>query len=204
MDDGLKQDFQSGIEGDTVMFPVLEHFLSIDDVSHYKESLDKLLSRKDPGVDALSLSPPATFLGAYIENLLNEKYSLSLKILIQKKAKSQTGEMILPKTPNSSLSRNQRELFQTGCTEFWLSSQFEIPFVQRYIPPGYYQHNFIMLNFLNPQQIKQIRTWINGKETVVNRYDYWRGNEDSFTYYLDGTRSSLKSGKNTLVLWISS
>ena len=213
LDSGLSQNFHSGIEGDTVMFPVLENFLSRDDASHYRASLD-----------ALCLSLPATFLGAFIENLLKEKYPLALKILIQKETKSQTGEIMLeqnmPTSPiesapfrrardsfgrfSTSLLPNQREFFQANYTEFWLSSQFEVPFVQRYIPPGYYQHNFIMLNFLKPEQIKKIRAWINGKEVVVNRYDYWRGNEGSFTYYLDGTRSSLQSGKNTLVLWVSS
>ncbi len=194
LDDGLRQNFHSGIKDDTVTFPVLENFLAIDDASHYRASMD-----------ALSLSLPATFLGACIENLLNEKYSLELKILIQKGSKSQTGEIMLEqKMSNSSLLPNQREFFQANCTEFWLSSQFEVPFVQRYIPPGYYQHNFIMLNFLKPEQIKKMRAWINGAEVAVNRYDYWRGNESSFTYYLDGTRSSLQSGKNTLVLWVSS
>jgi len=194
LDSGLSQNFHFGIEGNTVMFPVLEHFLSVDDASHYRASLD-----------ALSLLLPATFLGALSENLLNEKYPLALKILIQKGTKSQTGEIMLEqKMPTSSLLPNQREFFQADYTDFWLSSQFEVPFIQRYIPPGYYQHNFIMLNFLKPEQIKKIRAWINGEEVVINRYDYWRGNEGSFTYYLDGTRSSLQSGKNTLVLWVSS
>ena len=61
-----------------------------------------------------------------------------------------------------------------------------------------------MLNFLAPERIKNIRVWINGEEVEVNRYNYWRGTEGSFTYYLDGTRSSLHSGNNTLVLWVSS
>jgi hypothetical protein len=61
-----------------------------------------------------------------------------------------------------------------------------------------------MLNFLKPEQIKKIHAWINGAEIAVNRYDYWRGNEGSLAYYLDGTRSSLRSGKNKLVLWVSS
>ncbi len=84
LDSGLKQNFHSGIEGETVTFPVLEHFLSADEFTHCRESLD-----------ALNLSPPATFLGAFIENLLNEKYPLSLKILIQKGAKGETGEITM-------------------------------------------------------------------------------------------------------------
>ncbi|MGQ9608611.1 MAG: hypothetical protein ACUVWN_04885, partial [bacterium] len=79
----------------------------------------------------------------------------------------------------------------------------EVPFIQKYIPPDYYHHNFIMLNFSEPEKIKFIKAWINGQEIFVNRYNYWRGGSNSFTYYLDGTNSSLKSGKNTLVLWIS-
>ncbi len=193
LDFGLEQNFPTGIEGDTVMFPVLEHFLPRCDASNYRE-----------GLEALNLSLPATFLGAFIENLLNEKYPLTLKIRIQQKVAVKAGEMTLDSQITvPSLKENQKEFFQAEWQEFWLSSRFVVPFIQRYIPPGYHQHNFIMLNFLQPEQIETIRAWINGVEVAVGRYDYWRGANNSFTYYLDGTHSSLKSGKNTLVLWVS-
>ena len=112
--------------------------------------------------------------------------------------------MVKQNIPPSVLLPDQKELLLANHEELWLSSQFDVPFVQTYIPPDYYQHNFIMLNFLKPEQIKEIRAWINGKKVEVNRYDYWRGSAGSFVYYLDGTRSLLQSGKNTLALWVSS
>ncbi len=194
LDSGLERNFHSGIKGDTVMFPVLEHFLSEYEPSRYRAALD-----------AADLSLSATFLGAYIENLLNERYPLSLEIRSQQEAKSQTGEITVKQNiPPSVLLPDQKELLLANHEELWLSSKFDVPFVQTYIPPDYYRHNFIMLNFLMPEQIAKMRAWINGREVAVNRYNYWRGGPGSFVYYLDGTRSSLQSGKNTLVLWLSS
>ena len=201
LDSGLKQSFHQGIDGDAITFPVLRHFLSDKDALTYKRSLDEL-----------SLSLPATFLGAYIENLLNEKYTISLEIQTEKtdmvedyESKKQSSQFVSDTLyTETTLSEDQKTLIQVGCKEFWLSSNFEAPFVQKYIPPDYHHHNFIMLNFFRPEQIKNIRAWINGTEVVVNRYDYWRGGTGSFTYYIDGTKSSLQGGKNKLVVWISS
>jgi hypothetical protein len=199
LDNGLMQNLHLGIEGDMMTFPVLGHFLSVKDTTNYKRSLDEL-----------SLSLPATFLGAYIENLLNEKYPISLKILTKKtmideqEKQFSTFSVLDPIAINTTLSEDQRAFFQVGYDELWLSSKFEVPFIQKYIPPDYHHHNFIMLNFLRPEQIKGIRAWINGNEIAVNRYDYWRGGSGSFTYYIDGTKSFLQSGKNTLVIWVSS
>ncbi len=193
LDFGLERNFHSGIEGDTITFPALGHFLPEHEPSSYKAALK-----------AADLSLSATFLGAYIENLLNEKYPLSLEIRSQQEAKSQTGEITVKQNiPPSVLLPDQKELLLANHEELWLSSQFDVPFVQTYVPPDYYRHNFITLNFLKPGQIKEMRAWINGKEVEVNRYNYWRGG-GSFVYYLDGTRSSLQSGKNTLALWVSS
>jgi len=188
---GSKQNFNLGIEGDMITFPVLDQFLSVKNTG-YKQSLDEL-----------NLSLPATFLGAYIENLLNEKYPVSLKIVTRKIAKSEKQNGQFPLV-SDSFPENQKAIPTANYNEFWLSNKFEAPFIQKYIPPDYYHHNFIMLNFLRPEQIKKIHAWINGTEVQVNRYDYWRGSSGSFTYYLDGTRSSLHSGENTLVLWLSS
>jgi hypothetical protein len=201
LDSGLKQSFHQGIDGDTITFPVLRHFLSDKDALTYKRSLDEL-----------SLSLPATFLGAYIENLLNEKYAISLKIQTENtniiedyESKKQSSQFVSDTLyTETTLSEDQKTLIQVGCKEFWFSSKFEVPFVQKYIPPDYYHHNFIMLNFFRPEQIKNIRAWINAIEVEVNRYGYWRGDTGSFTYYIDGTKSSLQSGKNKLVIWISS
>ena len=194
LDSGLKQDFHPGIEGDVVTFPVLEHLLPEHRPSHYNATLE-----------AADFSLSATFLGAFIENLLNEKYPLSLRILTRRETRSHTGEITMKeKKLSSSLSLAQRQILLSDHAELWFSSQFEVPFTQRYIPPGYYEHNFIGLNFLKPERIKRIQAWINGDAVQVNRYNYWRGSAGSFTYYLDGTRSSLRSGKNTLVLWVSS
>jgi hypothetical protein len=187
---GLEQNFHNGINGDKITFPVLDNFLSRDG-SDYKRSLD-----------SLNISLPNTFLGAYVENLLNEKYPVSIKIVTQNKIKhDEQFSMVLD---SDFISKEQKAIPQDSCDELWLSSEFDVPFIQRYIPPDYYHHNFIMLNFLKPEQIKGIRAWVNGAEVNVNRYDYWRGGSGSFTYYIDGTRSSLRSGKNTLVLWVSS
>lgn len=149
-------------------------------------------------------SLPNFFLGAYIENLLNEKYPISLKISARKTERidlDQKEDDIIVDT--NHISDNQKYSIKNYSGEFWLSSRFEVPFIQKYIPPDYHHHNFIMLNFSDPEKIKYIKAWINGQETFVDRYSYWRGNPNSFTYYLDGTNSSLSSGKNTLALWIS-
>jgi len=185
LDYGLNQNFHLGIEGDKISFPVLEY------------------------LSGNSNSLPATFLGAFIENLLNERYTALLNIQTLKKSDIKPEQCHSFSAQNvelydASLSEEQKSLFHKGCNELWFSSKFEVPFIQRYIPPDYYHHNFIMLNFLRPDQIKEIRAWINGAEAEVHHYNYWRGGEGSFTYYLDGTRSSLQSGKNTLVMWVKS
>lgn len=154
---------------------------------------------------AINPSLSGMFLGAYIENLLNEKYSTSLKVLVKKtdKGRHKKNNNQFITNQNEPMSDNGKQIPKDFSGELWLSSRFGIPFIQKYIPPDYYHHNFIMLNFLKPSQIKSIKAWINGNEVSVNRYDYWRGSASDFTYYLDGTRSSLNSGNNTLVLWIS-
>ncbi len=176
LDSGLKQNFHLGMDGDVI---------------------------------TLDATMPAMFLGAYIENLLNEKYPISLKILVRKIAKNgcqkdfreqKNQNMIIHTNP---ISDNQKQFDQEFSEGLWLSARFNIPFIQKYIPPDYHHHNFIMLNFLRPEQIKSIKAWINGTETLVDRYDYWRGGSGDFTYYLDATKSSLNGGSNALVLWIS-
>jgi hypothetical protein len=147
LDSGLERNFHSGIEGDTVTFPALEHFLPDHEPSRYKAILD-----------AIHLPLSATFLGASIENLLNERYPRLLEIRSRQEAKSQTGEITVKQNiPPSVLLPDQRELLLANHEELWLSSQFDVPFVQTYIPPDYYLHNFITLNFLKPEQIEEMR-----------------------------------------------
>ncbi len=136
------------------------------------------------GIDKapITIEPSLTnfFLGAYIENLLNERYPISLKILVKKSRKivlSQKDNNIV--VDNDHISDNQEFSLKDYSGELWLSSKFEVPFIQKYIPPDYHHHNFIMLNFSNPGKIKSIKAWINGQETFINRYNYWRGSSDS-------------------------
>lgn len=197
LDLGLKQNFYNGFDGEKITFPILNELLDVKNISNYKQ-----------GFDSQELSLPATFLGVYIENLLNEKYPISLKITIQGRVKqieiNQIDKLVTSSIPDFHISECQKTIFQNKYNEIWLFSEFDIPFIQRYIPPDYYHHNFIMLNFIKPEQIKEIHAWINGLEVMVSRYDYWRGGSGSFTYYIDGTKSSFQSGKNRIVLWVSS
>ncbi|MGQ9610467.1 MAG: hypothetical protein ACUVWN_14300, partial [bacterium] len=115
--------------------------------SIYKASLDYgLQSNFHQGIDSdpIIIEPSLSkfFFGAYIENLLNEKYPISLKVIVKRNSKnsfsSKTQDMINVKTS----SDNCEQFLVDYSGELWLSSRFEVPFIQKYIPPDYYHHNF--------------------------------------------------------------
>ena len=89
-----------------------------------------------------------------------------------------------------------------GGREFWYTSRFPIAYVQHYIPPPPDKHNYISLNFRKPDDVVEIKVWLNAREAIVERYHQWRGPAGAFTFYVDGSKAGLKRGDNVLKVYV--
>jgi hypothetical protein len=147
-----------------------------------------------------SFAPAANFLGARIENLLNEKFTRELLVHFQRSA---PGAMVAEKLePARRTALPNAQDLDPGWVDCWYSARFSVAYVQAYVPPPPDQHNYISLNFKHPRAVREIKAWLNGKEAAVERYRPWRGPEWAVTWYLDGSRAGLKRGENELKLLV--
>lgn len=142
----------------------------------------------------------ANFLGARVENLLNERFSRELLVYFEPRQGPRISkEVRTARTENPAAPPAPSGL---EGRQFWYTSRFPIAYVQRYIPPPPDRHNYISLNFKKPENVAEIKAWLNDREAAVERYHQWRGPAGAFTFYIDGTRSGLKRGDNLLRLFV--
>ena len=144
-----------------------------------------------------SSAPVANFLGARIENLLNERYSRELLVYFE------PGKT--PEAPVAASVPQAPQLPRTGQesgSEWWYTARFPVAYVQAFIPPAPNDHNYISINFARPGGVAEIKAWLNGKEVPVETFQYWRGPVWARNYYIDGTRHGLKRGENTVALFV--
>ncbi len=142
-------------------------------------------------------SAAANFLGARVENLLNERFTRELLVYFEPRPRPR----ILREHSATPMEAPANPAGLNG-RKFWYVSHFPIAFVQHYIPPPPDQHNYISLNFKRPEEVAEIKVWLNDREAVVERYHQWRGPAGAFTFYIDGTRAALKRGGNVLRLFV--
>lgn len=139
--------------------------------------------------------PASNFLGARIENLLNERFSREL--LVYFGPGTQEAGAAKAEKPHPEARR-----LAAGGDRWWYSAQFPVAYVQRYIAPAPDQHNYIALNFRKPAEVREVRAWLNGKEAYVDRFHLARAPAWAVTYYLDGTHAGLKRGENVLNVFV--
>ena len=140
------------------------------------------------------------FLGARVENLWRERYTRELLAYFEPRrgpripdAERPAGaEIRYPDAPPAGL----------GGQEFWYTSRFPVAYVQQYIPPPPDRHNYVSLNFRKPDDVVEIKVWLNDREASVERYHQWRGPAGAFTFYVDGSRTGLKRGDNVLKVYV--
>ncbi len=139
----------------------------------------------------------ANFLGARVENLLNERYSRELLVYFEsgklESVNAQPGPAAMPQSPAN---------LQGAGNSWWYTAHFPIAYVQAFIPPAPNEHNYISLNFTKPGSVAMIKAWLNGKEVPVEVFQYWRGPAWAKSYYVDGTKHGLKRGENTMSLFV--
>jgi hypothetical protein len=145
-----------------------------------------------------SSAPVANFLGARIENLLNERYSRELLVYFEpgKIPESDTG--VAPPVEANPPPPN----LQSAGNSWWYTARFPVAYVQGFIPPAPNDHNYISLNFAKPGEVSVVKAWLNGKEVPVEIFQYWRGPAWAKNYYIDGTKHGLKRGENTVALFV--
>ncbi len=145
-----------------------------------------------------SAVPAGNFLGARIENLLNERYKREFLLYFT------PGESRLPSVagPAPSAKSPGAPLNLPG-NECWYVTRFPVSWVQRYIPPPPEEQNYISLNFRDPAKVRAVRAWLNGKEAQVLQFHYHRGPEWASNYYINGTRDGLKPGENTMAVFVA-
>lgn len=133
------------------------------------------------------------FLGARVENLVNERYTKELTVYFESGAGPRAPE---PEPPVRTASAAP----VLAGKEFSYTARFPVAYVQSYVPPPPDQHNYISLNFQKPQDVAAIKATLNGREAAVEKYQQWRGPAGAFTFYIDGSRAGLKRGDNVLKL----
>ena len=170
-----------------------------------EENLRAKLSDADGNARTIALpqiasaAPAANFLGARVENLLNEKFPLELDVYFQPRSSAPSRPTILPRNEDKIQAHAE---FPMEGREWWYEAHFNVAFVQRFVPPGPEQHNYIPLNFREPSRVAEIRAWLNGVEARVERFHAWRAPDSAFTFYIDGTRAGLRRNANTLALHV--
>jgi hypothetical protein len=142
--------------------------------------------------------PAANFLGARIENLLNERFSRELSVYFER---GETNEAATETAFVKDASPSPKSLQSSG-DSWWYTARFPVAYVQSFIPPAPNEHNYISLNFARPGEVSELKAWINGKEARVETYQYWRGPAWAKNYYVDGTKWGLKRGENTMALFV--
>jgi len=145
-----------------------------------------------------SSTPVANFLGARIENLLNERYSRELLVYFQSGKTMESKAESAPVLPATPRAHNLTSMAKS----WWYTARFPVADVQSFIPPAPNEHNYISLNFARPGEVSAIRAWLNGKEIPVEIFQYWRGPAWAKNYYVDGSKYGLKRGANTLALFV--
>lgn len=168
-----------------------------------EEGIAKSLWRETTAGDSLrfpqvdSAAPVANFLGARIENLLNERYSRELLVYFDSgKVPEAMTQVVPPVRPPPSTN-----VPMAGKT-WWYTARFPVSYVQSFIPPAPNDHNYISLNFARPGEVSTIKVWLNGKEVPVETFQYWRGPVWAKNFYIDGTKHGLKRGENALALFV--
>lgn len=109
----------------------------------------------------------------------------------------------------------------TGPTEFpatkeyWAGTRMTIPYYSNSLGENvlnYSEHLYVLLPFVDYQNIEELKAWINGREAETTTLDYYRAapgqNFDTpypksgkYSYYIDGTKWGLKTGENTIVIY---
>jgi hypothetical protein len=145
-----------------------------------------------------SSAPAANFLGARVENLLNEKFPLELTVYFEPRISAQARPVTRSRAEEIQV---QAQLPIEG-REWWYGAHFNTAYVQRFLPPGSEQHNYISLNFREPSRVAEIRAWLNNVEARVERFHPWRAPDSAFTFFIDGTRAGLQRNANTLALYV--
>ena len=99
--------------------------------------------------------------------------------------------------------------------EYWAGTTLAIPHYSNSLGENvlnYAEHLYVLLPFVDYQNIAELKAWINGREAEVTTLDYYRAapgqNFDTpypksgkYSYYIDGTKWGLKTGDNTLVIY---
>jgi hypothetical protein len=142
--------------------------------------------------------PAANFLGARIENLLNERYPRELTLYFGPGNDARRP----PVTNPVQKDHVEASVLAEGNLQCWYQSRFPVAWVPRFIPPAPNEQHYISLNFRSPADVAETRAWLNGKEIQVEKFQYWRGPEWARNYYLNGTPGGLKRGENTLTLFV--
>jgi hypothetical protein len=150
--------------------------------------------------DFRSRSAAANFLGARIENLLNEPYSREVLLYFR------AGP--LPGAPTSLAAPAPVQPEQplpggAGDYQWWYTAAFPVAYVQGFLPPGPEDRNYIALYFRKPAEVEDVRVWLNGKPAVVERFHPWSAPADQFTFYVDGNRAGLKRGENEIAVFVA-
>ena len=174
-----------------------------------EEGMNASLWRSPPDRDPIDFpqlesdASGANFLGARVENLLNERFSRELLIYFDEGKMDEESAVVVsvPQQSDQTEAKAEVVLSHEG-TEWWYTARIPIAYVQTYIRPAPDQHNYIALNFKNPSAVTEIRAWLNGKETSVETFRHWRGPDRASNYYIDGTDSGLKRGANILSMFV--
>jgi len=145
-----------------------------------------------------STVPAGNFLGARIENLLNERYKIEFLLYFKQ------GESGLPSVADAGPSgQSPGPPLNLPGSECWYVTRFPVSWVQRYIPPAPEDQNYISLNFRDPAKVRVVRAWLNAKEAQVHKFRYYRGPEWANNYYINGSREGLKTGENTMTVFVA-
>ena len=192
----------------TVRFPKEEVRDEVLEWTVAEASLDRgieerIWENKGPSVRFPLLSssfPAANFLGARIENLVNERFTCQLRLFYAPNdGLIHPGTDVPPAEPSPQLPASSFELKGSKC---WYWAHFPVAWVQTFTTPPLRDHNYISLNFRKPDSVVKIRAWLNDKEAGVQEYRYWRAPTWARNFYIDGTEAGLKRGDNCLVLYV--
>lgn len=161
----------------------------------------KHLPLNNEALDSLKLGVLANFRGAYIENAFGEIQDTRIEFTTIGE------EKVLPSIKLSS-SEDFEELCDIpqlafdGSKNWWFQTDFELPFMYTMgAEPFFDEHTFLVLPLLRPNDVKEVRAWINGVPIDIRKYKYPR-NRSLSTFYADLIGTSAKGGMNKLVLYL--
>jgi len=151
-----------------------------------------------------SLGPLSNFCGSYIENAFSEQQP-TLIHLKSKNSSSVVSQDVDYSNPGQ-ISTSLPEIAKSKKSEWWLSSEFYLPFITYGygMDPFFDDHAFLVVPVIDISKIMTIRAWINGSPIEIRAYRYPR-NKGLNCLYSDLHDSGVRGGsKNTLVIYFSS